>query len=234
LVCGCCGKLIRGKYYSHTFIDGYFCESCEKDNTKCSVCSRPISGEPTMIGGKRPLCKICMKTVLLDKDDYRKVYDDSVKMLSKLLGEEVYHEVSLDVVDDISKVREKAGFESDGKELGLFKRKDNDFGIYILYRATRELAYETIPHEWAHAWFAENGHQLHLQWVEEGFCQWVASKILAEKKYKRGLGILENRKDLYGKGYRYISMIERQGGGIDAVLDFVKSEPPADLRREKK
>ena len=228
-VCGCCGEIVKGSYFVHSFCEGVFCEPCEKGRPHCSVCSRPISeGNLIRMAGKRNVCSGCASTAVIDQDRLRAIYGEAASIIKELLGQSIYHQPRLEMVADIADVRKKAGEGSGSKELGLFKRKNNDYRIYILYGITEALAFETVPHEWTHAWFAENGHPRHPQWVEEGYCQWVASQVLKEKGFDRGLRILQTRKDEYGKGYRYIQAIADAAGekGVSAVLNYVRRPPP--------
>lgn len=229
LVCGACGKLVRGTYYRHSFVDGVFCKTCEDGLPHCSICSRPIPKDTgSTISGTRPVCGGCMKTVILDMDVIRALYAEVVKEADELLSESIRRTPKLLMVPDIAAVRENVGYtEASGSELGLFKRKGNATSIYVLYGITKALAVETLAHEWAHAWFDENGHAQHPQWVQEGFCQWVASKVLAKRGYKRSLAVLEAREDLYGKGFRYVRDLER-GTGLAGVFVYMKDEPPAE------
>lgn len=226
LVCGSCGKVIKAKYYRHAFVSDVFCAECENGLPHCSICSRPIpEGTGSTIGGKRPVCSGCMKTVILDDKVLKKMYAETVEVIRKYLGEEIYHVPEISMAEDIADVREKAGEDKgSGGELGLFQRKNNEYRIFVLYGITEELARETLAHEWAHAWFSENGNPKHPQWVEEGFCQWVASRVLRVKGHTRGLAILQKRDDLYGKGYRYIQSIEDKAGA-EGVLAYVKAVP---------
>jgi len=145
-------------------------------------------------------------------------------IIKKRLREVTYHELPLEMVDDVSVVRKKHGLSSDGKELGLFKRSGDKYRIYVTRGLTHRLAYETLSHEWAHAFFAEHGHPRHSQEIEEGFCQWVASHVLREKKYERELKILQFRTDMYGTGFRAIKAIEDRSGE-KGVFSFIAKPP---------
>ncbi len=223
-VCACCGEVIRGTGYSHPFTEGIFCEACENERPKCKSCGRPIAGDPILVGGTRPMCEDCFRTAVLTKKGMEAIFAEAKQILLEALDESTYHELPVEMVDDIAEVRKQAGMNGSHKELGLFKRTGERYRIYVLYGLSEALAYETLPHEWAHAWFAENGNRQHPQWVEEGFCQWVASHVLKAKDFTRGLRILESRDDLYGRGYRYIKAIEKQGGQ-KAVFRYVRTPP---------
>ncbi len=223
-VCECCGKAIMGKYYVHAFSGGVFCGRCEKERPKCVSCNRPIRDDPIMIGGKRPMCRDCFRDAILTRDKVLAVFAEVQSMIAKQLGMRTRHQLPVTIVDEIAEVQKGTGLKVTGKERGLFKRRGDDFHIYIQYGLSAPLTYETMPHEWTHAWFAENGNPSHPQWVEEGFCQWVAAHVLESKGFARGLKILQTRRDLYGRGYRYIKAIEDKGG-VSAVLRYVKSAP---------
>jgi len=71
----------------------------------------------------------------------------------------------------------------------------------------------------------------HAQWVEEGFCQWVAAQVLQAKGFARGLKILASRDDLYGQGYRYIAKIAQEEG-VAGVLRYMSNPPPLGAPRK--
>ena len=82
-----------------------------------------------------------------------------------------------------------------------------------------------LAHEWAHAWIAQNAkYKLDLK-NEEGFCQWVASKVLINKGFDENLNILRNRDDLYGMGYRKMEKIE-MSRGTPGVIEFIENSKP--------
>jgi len=234
--CAACGVVITGRYVQHPFVDGVFCENCEKIHPKCSMCGRPIATHPVMkLAGERPICLECLKTSILSMEGMQQMLDESTTFASKLYGMKVEHSLPLKLVDDINLVRKDSGMPGDGKELGLFYRHGDEFSIYVLGGLPLELATETLQHEWTHAWFAENGHELHPEWVQEGFCQWMASKALKAKGYKNGFERLRDRNDLYGKGFRYVQSIEdKAGGNSRAVIEYMKSEPPAGAPSRKR
>lgn len=226
-ICSTCKKAITGTYFVHSFLDGFFCATCENTLPKCRVCSRPIlTSEVVMIGTtKRPTCPTCAKTAVRTEAEIKAIFSECKKIIAAEIGESLYHEVPLTMIADISTIRQTKGLASAGKELGLFHRKGEAYRIYILYGLPRRMAYETLAHEWAHAWFAENGNRRQTQQTEEGFCQWVAAKVLKRKKLTRTLRILRERKDaMYGDGYRFIRQLEKDHGA-KGVLEIVKNSP---------
>jgi ribosome-binding protein aMBF1 (putative translation factor) len=226
-VCGCCGKAILGGFFTHEFLDEAFCPDCENNNTKCGICKRPINGRFNYIGGNRPICPYCEKTSVQEQKTLDAIFADSQQLLLKILDEDVYHALPLTMEADLSAVRKNKELH-DNKELGLFKQVGDSYHIYILFGITKAMAYETLPHEWAHAWCAEHGDPRHPQWVEEGFCQWVASKILIRKGFKRELLILQTRRDkIYGDGYRYAQSIEDKRGNWRDVITYMQNPPPS-------
>jgi len=233
-ICRCCGKAILGAYFRHPFAEGEFCKSCEEHRPKCSACSRPIADEPVpRANTRRPVCSECLPTVVETQERFLAIYDDCRRLVLDLLEQSVVHEIKVSVVEDIAAVRKKAGLASDKQELGLFQRTGDDYRIYILNGITAALAYETLSHEWAHAWCAEQGHPDHAQWVEEGFCQWVAAQVLQAKGFVRGLKILASRDDLYGQGYRYMEKLAKEEG-VAGVLRYMTNPPPLGAPRKER
>jgi len=231
-VCSCCGQALLGKYFSHPFTEGVFCPTCEQDRPHCVSCERPIAEDPILVGGKRPMCKECFRTAVLTKDRVDAIFKECQAIIRKQIGESTYHDLPLEIVDEIGEIQKGTDLPITGKERGLFKRTNETFRIYIQYGLSEPLTYETLPHEWGHAWFAENGNRQHPQWVEEGFCQWIAAQILTVKEFTRGLNILKTREDLYGQGYRHIQAIADRGG-TQAVLEYVRMPPgPGQPKRD--
>ncbi len=234
LRCAACGSVIIGQYAKHPYVDGVFCMNCEKIHPKCGMCGRPIATRPVMkLAGERPICLECLKTSILTQDGMQTMLETSAAFAFKLYGMKVDHQLPLHLVDDIDLVRKDSGMPGSGQELGLFYRNGDDFSIYVLAGLPLELATETMLHEWTHAWFAENGHALHPRWVQEGFCQWMASKVLKSKGYTNGFVRLRDRTDMYGKGYRYVQSIEDDAGSPQAVFKYMKSEPASGAPRQR-
>lgn len=225
--CAACGSLLTGTFYRLPFVYGVFCESCVKSKPRCSMCGRPIAEHPVMkLAGDRPICRVCLKDSVLTLEGMQKILDQSAVFAQQAFGMTVAHALPLKIVEDINLVRKDSGMPGSGTELGLFHWKGDQFTIYVLGGLPYELALETLMHEWTHAWFAEHASPQHPDWVQEGFCQWTASKILRENGYPASISRLRDRTDLYGKGFRYVQEIEDKAGHAGAVLEYMKRPPP--------
>ncbi len=113
------------------------------------------------------------------------------------------------------------------KELGKFIRRGNRFEILILSGQPEAWAWETVAHEFAHAWQSKYNPKLNdLAW-EEGFAQWAAELVLHWRGEEKQLERLRLRSDFYGQAYRLVSRFEALRGKpamINAVL-IMKNKP---------
>jgi len=131
---------------------------------------------------------------------------------------DIHHKITLSILPTLDDSRDKPK-KRIYAELGEFRRKGDRFTITVLESLPEETLYETLAHELAHAWQAENPVPNQRLIVKEGFAQWVASKVLKEFRFENSLKRLKTRDDLYGEGYRLMESIERKNGPR-AVFQF--------------
>lgn len=106
------------------------------------------------------------------------------------------------------------------RELGKFVRRGKDFEIRILSGQPEGWCWETVAHEFAHAWQSEKNPDLtDPVWIE-GFAQWAAELVLHWRGETQVLERLRLRNDFYGQAYRAVSHVETMRGK-DAVLRAV-------------
>lgn len=106
------------------------------------------------------------------------------------------------------------------RELGKFVRRGKDFEIRILSGQPEGWCWETVAHEFAHAWQSEKNPDLtDPVWIE-GFAQWAAELVLHWRGETAVLERLRLRDDFYGQAYRAVSHVETMRGK-DAVLRAV-------------
>lgn len=227
-ICGSCGKACGATRYRLPFLEEEFCADCWETREKCAICSRPLAGRVIKVGGKRPTCPTCLRQGVFGTKPFETLLTEVRGILDRRLdltarGQRVTLPIHLEISNDVAEQRKGMGYAADGRELGLCQRQGKSFRVWVLSGLPEPMAYETLAHEWAHAWCDLHARKLPA-WQEEGLCQWFASHVLREKKLERGLRILHARDDDYGRGYRHFKAIEDRGG-IEAVLRAVaKSE----------
>ena len=219
-ICRVCGNLLGRKYIIFPLSSGKFCRECIKKYPKCRFCSAPTN-ERASFGRKFAMCSECKKRAIRGVakiNDILSEVDNIILISIKLsLGSPAALEVCKDIV--------KEGRGMNGDEMGLMQQRGGISVVLIQDGLPVEEIYETLAHEWAHAWVAQNAkYKLNLK-NEEGFCQWVASKVLINKGFDDNLNILRNRDDIYGSGYRKMEKIEISRG-TSGVIEYIRNSKP--------
>jgi hypothetical protein len=189
----------------------------------CHACAVPIDGEHTVLADGRHLCKNCGRTAVLSKALLRIIDGRVTNYMRHRLDMTLQRDYELKLVRSRRDLGGKEG-EVEGRELGRFQSVEGRFTILILDGATEAMCYETVAHEYAHAWHAEHGMQFASEEIKEGFAQWVASKTLEHFGYKDGLRRLRARTDPnYGTGYQKFWKIEKERG-VKGVFAHLREE----------
>ena len=219
--CGACGALILDhKFYTYPLSKKIYCSECVNEKKKCRFCSVPTD-KVSPVGNSWAMCQECQDKMICGVDKIADILHEVVVIIGANLLISLESDVGLKVCGDIM----REGRRMSGNEMGLMRiAGSSQYIILIQDGLPGELVYETLAHEWAHAWVAENGSHEHKGKMEEGFCQWVASKVLLEKGFEESFNILRNRDDLYGRGYRKIEKIEIASGS-EGVFDYMKRSP---------
>jgi hypothetical protein len=229
--CGCCGKGITGTYYNYTGLEGAFCEECHLHRDKCYTCGIPLKDSYWKFPDGRKICDRCNARAVIDEKTIRAIMAEVEQLIPKYLGMKVTNPYTLYVETlnkqsiiqaNMAKVGELKESPLYGNELGLYRYKNGQSEIFLLYGLPPELIYETAAHEYAHAWQTENAVPDQSLEVREGFAQWVAAEILKVKGYKNTLEKLEKRTDHpYGTGYRRFKTVF-ENTGRENVLEYAK------------
>lgn len=106
------------------------------------------------------------------------------------------------------------------KELGKFIRQGDKFEIRILSGQPEAWLWETLAHEFAHAWQSEKNPRLTDSAWAEGFAQWAAELVLEWRQDQRSLDRLRTRTDFYGQAWRLVHRIEILRGE-EAVVPYI-------------
>ena len=215
-ICSSCGRLLGRKFVVFPLSSGKYCRECVQQLPKCRFCSAPTR-ELADFGNSWPMCAECKRKAVVGIDNIRGIFAEVQSIIATNIHLTLNSPAALELCDDI--VTE--GRKMNGNEMGLMQQHGATSVILIQNGLPLNLVYETLAHEWAHAWIAQHTQrQLSLK-DEEGFCQWVASKVLLAKEYDANLNILRTRRDLYGSGYRKMEKIEI-ARGTDGVVSYVK------------
>jgi hypothetical protein len=194
--CAVCGDRIGGTVYRFTKLGRdekvFVCGNCAKLDTACYICTIPVRQKYTRLADGRLLCEEDAKTAVLTQDEAEKIFDDvkrDVQSILARLGSLPHHNIHLHL-------EAKPRLDKNGSNLisahddrllmGLTRTKRGEQGefehsIYLLYGLTRERLAVVAAHEYGHAWLHENVRRKLNQDAVEGFCDWIAYKIISQK-----------------------------------------------------
>ncbi len=218
--CGLCNKIIGRKVIVFPLSTKYYCKECTQNYPRCRFCSAPTKSKATY-GLKWSMCEECKGKSLSGVGNINSILSEVEAIIQSNLHLTLPRGVGLEVCSDIT----KEGRGMNGDEMGLMQQLGGTCVILIQDGLPEEMVYETLAHEWAHAWLAQNAKYAVSTTIEEGFCQWVASKVLIDKGYDENLNILRSRNDLYGTGYRKIEKVEISRG-VTGVTEYVNNTKP--------
>lgn len=207
LRCELCKQIIKKHYYKIPGLSEFYCETCHQAAPKCLFCGRPMSG----VEAPEKVCVRCRAKAVTSPEEARQLYHQVRDWLEGDLNLAWSWTISLRLTSDLPEavgIEGKSGF----RELGAFLREGESGTVVLLEGLPRDLLIETLAHELAHAWQAENCPPKSTLLWKEGFAQWVAAKALDGFNCEEALAILEHRQDLYGKGYRMIRELESKHG----------------------
>jgi len=194
--CPVCGKRLGTSVYLLTKLGRdekvAVCGECAKLPTSCYICAMPVREKCTRLADGRVLCEEDAKTAVLAQDDAEKIFDDvkrDVQSILSRLGSLPHNNIRLTL-------EAKARLDKNGSNLisahddrllmGLTRttRGETDefeHRISLLYGLTRERLMVVSAHEYAHAWLHENVRRKLNQDAVEGFCDWIAYKLISQK-----------------------------------------------------
>ncbi|MBN1879335.1 hypothetical protein JW823_04415 [bacterium] len=207
--CAGCNRLLGGSYSTFKGFDGVFCESCVKNTPVCISCLRPCGSHPHGLGNGNSICPECAKTAVIGEQQLELVISSVSRYMARNLLMTIEHPIDFKLVDSTGR---QAAHDNRYRESGRFIRFGEDFTIKIVKGLSRTICIETVAHELAHAWQAENWPNLPGDELVEGFAQWTAAKILAGMGYSDMIERLYYRDDVYGRGYRCVADIEQRYG----------------------
>src|ERR1051325_3182409 len=168
------------------------CAACSRLETTCYICGVPVRDKCTRLADGRLLCEDDARTAVLTQDEAEKIFDDVKSDLQSVLaqlGSLPHHNIHLNL-------EAKARLDKSGSNLisahddrllmGLTRTTGHEDGrhehtISLLYGLTRERMMVVAAHEYGHAWLHENIRRKLNQDTVEGFCDWLAYKLISQK-----------------------------------------------------
>lgn len=238
--CFICNKKTT-KYY--TFSVGYCCESCYEKNPRCWFCGLPANKQSPYIYIDEDfiLCQKCNKNKITRKEDLKRLHFKMKFYAKEALGIHIpIKKVILYPSSELNK-RKNTKHTQDQRIIGFckpnlqFSSKSNCFfevnnEIYLQNGMPYDMMFQTLAHEYGHAWEHQNKQNLlYLQdniIFSEGFAQWVSYHTLRQYNLKEQANkIITNYKDdpVYGDGLKKMLNLEKKLGSKQAVLEYVKN-----------
>ena len=213
------------------------CASCAHLQTTCYICDLPVKNNFMRLVDGRLLCPDDTKTAILKDDEADKIFEDVKSELHSMLsrlGSLPSHNINVHL-------EAKARLDKTGNNLisahddrllmGLTRTqlKDGKYehDIHLLYGLTRGRMIVVAAHEYAHTWLHENvTRKLNAEAVE-GFCDWIAYKLIAGKdpnETKTLLGSDYSRGQLQAfiaaeKEYDFYRVMQWVKHGVDPEVD---------------
>ena len=188
----------------------------------------------------RILCEEDTKTVVLAQEDAGKIFDDVKREAQSLLSQlgTLPHD-NINLVLETKSRLDKTGVNiisshDDSLLMGLTRTKmrgENGFEhtVYLLYGLTRERMIVVSAHEYGHTWLHENLRRKLNNSTAEGFCDWIAYKIIEPKSAIEARALSEST---YSQGQSQAFIAAEKEYGFYRVMTWVKDglDPEIDSR----
>jgi len=203
--CAVCNKRLSGKIYVLTKLVRkekiFLCADCAKLDTRCYLCGVPVKDKLTRLADGRLLCEEDAKQVVLEQSDAERIFESvklDVQSILSRLGALPHRNIHLVLEAKARLDRKGANIISahdDRSIMGLTRTTKNSAGesdhtIYLLYGLTRERLIVVSAHEYGHAWLNENVRRKLNPNTVEGFCDWLAFKIIQDKNAPHEMKVL--------------------------------------------
>ncbi|MEM2636801.1 MAG: hypothetical protein QXL15_00460 [Candidatus Korarchaeota archaeon] len=212
LKCSICNNEIRpGAVWK--WRNMYICPSCKVKVVTCHFCGRPML--PQKSGSGKPTCSVCESTAVRRVEELQEL----VSLVRKVLESMKIKVPSLSLkLASITEMNHIGGINP--RRYGMFVKRGDYQGVYILNGLPKNIAIGTISHEIAHAWENINAPQGLPQWIYEGFAEWIAYKVYIK------LGLLDEASDMLARGDDYGHWLQKMLAiedkyGPDEVINVV-------------
>lgn len=177
--CATCGALLHDGYYLLAGQQERYCGSCIAVRPRCASCTAPLGDAHWQLHDGRRLCARCHRTAVLDGAEAQRLYDETVHAVVASLGLHVAQQPTFRLLDrpTLERLRDDEVIPDSRQLLGLYVRRGDSRGIYLLHGLPRLLFRITVAHEYAHAWQDEHCPRLGEE-LREGAAEWVAYRSL--------------------------------------------------------
>jgi hypothetical protein len=229
--CNLCGQPLLSEYALLEREPGSkglaICGECAASMLTCTLCGVPLQKYPIRLSDGRPVCTPCHATAVEDPVTARSIYEQVIDIVEGRL---------------LFRVRLRPGFGlCSTTDMQVLQRRlpqgqagagGHLLGAYIKLGRRREIVVESglprlmmtkvVAHEYGHAWQGENCPFLTDPQLIEGFCEWVAYKVLgavnaiAVQEYQR------RRNGFYGDALRRMLTVEVEGG-TEAIVKLLRT-----------
>lgn len=239
--CNHCGGALVGSYRVYRRRDGssrlVLCEACAARAVPCAACGLPLVEVEHRLSDGRPLCAACRASAEDDPAAARVLYERVIAVVEGQFGLRVHRRPGFGLYARADmRLLEKA-VQPPPPRPGATAPPGHLVGAYIKLGRRREIVVEAglprllmskvIAHEYAHAWQGENCPFLADAQLSEGFCEWVAYKVLGALGAGDVQQALAEGTGFYADALRRVLGIEARGGAA-AVLASVR-DPRAGL-----
>ncbi len=219
--CHACGKVILDTSVTFNNLPERYCASCAANRPHCVSCGRPCEPDAKELRGGNMLCNLCRPSAMLEEKSMLVLAHEVREHLRTHLLMPIVRPIEIVMVDTLGTFEDPSFRES-----GRFIQTGERFRIEILRGLSWEKCLETLAHELGHAWQAENLPGIRDSESREGFAQWTASKVLENYGLTHLIRQIEERDDLYGKGYRAMIALE-QRLGIEGMFKSLRKRSGA-------
>jgi hypothetical protein len=209
---------------------GQVCDDCYPLDSRCHACGLPVKSGGGRSQDGRVFCKFDFPNVVLKQEEARKIYDETVLDLRRVLGSIIdlrFTNVNVQLFDvdywnhrdgkPVPGVMRRAGFSISTQAGSHYTHT-----VLLLSGQTRADTSATCAHEYTHLWLNENVPD--TRFIEaptiEAICEFVAHKLAGARRDTN----LQARiaASTYTSG-RITKLVEaEQRHGIDAILDWAR------------
>ena len=244
-LCPVCGNRFGSKAYSITKQGRdqkvIVCEQCAKLETECYICGVPVKHKFTKLADGRLLCEEDAKQAVLDQHEAEKIFDDvkrDAQSILARLGSLPHHNIR--VILEAKPRLDKTGANVISKHddrllMGLTRTQrtgedDSQHTIYLLHGLTRERLMAVAAHEYGHAWLHENVRRKLNSSAVEGFCDWLAYKVIKQKNATNEIRVLLESD--YSEGQLQAFIAAEDEHRFNRVIQWVKVGVDPEIERE--